>query len=178
MGLLTVGIFGTPFLGVVADKFNSDIIKQEASALYEAKSGEDFVYGKPDQNFFGFKYDSVNAEGLLVDDSLLTKKGKELKKIINSVPAESTKEQRDAAAKAQVELKNLVTLQLNEKEGEKVKTAEGAALTKAVQNNGRKVLKVAALLPAIMAVCFIILIIYFKMKGGYKPVVLNKEDYA
>ena len=179
MGLLTVGIFGTPFLGVVADKYNSDIIKKEATGLYTAKNAEGKLsYGKPDESFFGFKYDSVNAEGLLVDDSLLTQKGKELKKIINSVPAKgSTKEQRETAAAAQVELNKLTTLQVNEKEGEKVKTDEGAALTKAVQNNGRKVLKVAALLPATMAVCFLILIIYFKMKGGYKPVILNEEDY-
>jgi len=37
-------------------------------------------------------------------------------------------------------------------------------------------LKVAAVLPAIMALAFILIIIYYKAIGGYRPVVLGKDE--
>ena len=37
-------------------------------------------------------------------------------------------------------------------------------------------LKVAAVLPMIMAVAFILIIIYFAVTGGYKPVILGQSD--
>ena len=46
----------------------------------------------------------------------------------------------------------------------------------AVQENAKKsALKTVALFPVAMLVCYILLILYFKSKGGYKMVLLNKE---
>ena len=58
---------------------------------------------------------------------------------------------------------------------------EKSQLDTALLTTGQSSLKVAAVLPAIMAVAFIIMIIYYKSIGGYKPVVLtsgndNKHD--
>jgi fucose permease len=40
----------------------------------------------------------------------------------------------------------------------------------------KSALKTVAVFPAIMFVCYLILIFYFKAKGGYKPVVLNVQQ--
>ena len=52
---------------------------------------------------------------------------------------------------------------------------------KQIINNGKAIAKKNALLtvaifPAIMLICYVILILYFKSKGGYKPVVLEKQQ--
>ncbi len=164
MGLLTVGIFGVPFLGAVADKYNADIAKQEAPALFELKEDDKHVFGAPDSSFFGFKYDSVKADALVVHSSLLTQKGQELQKII-ALPENPTKEQREASVQAQGDFNA----------AKDVKTEKGLELTKNIQDNGRKVLKVAAALPAVMAIAFLLIILWFKSRGGYKPVELDSS---
>ncbi|MCM8540230.1 MAG: MFS transporter [Lentisphaeraceae bacterium] len=72
-------------------------------------------------------------------------------------------------------------LTINQSEFEKLLPGDAAAKTAAAaelqahldQTVGRSVLRRAALLPSIMAICFILIIIYFKSQGGYKPVVLS-----
>ena len=173
MGLLTVGIFGVPFLGVVADNYNTGLIKEEAPALYakvelDSKTKKEVpVYALPNKSFFGMKYDSVKSDALLLDDSLLTQKGKEMK-AQTVLPDEPTKEDREKVGAAQ---KALAEAKLDE-----IKTKEGVDLTVNIQNTGRKTLKVAALLPTVMGLSFLLIIFYFKAKGGYKPVVLGQDD--
>jgi len=174
MGLLTVGIFGVPFLGAVADKFNADVVKELTPELYEKKTlnaesqKEELVYAKPDSSFFGVKYDSVTADALMVDDSLLTEKGKAIL-ARTTLPEAPTTEDRKAASAAQGEF--------NSAKPSEVKTQEGINLAANIQNNGRKTLKVAAVLPGIMAVSFLLIMLYYKSKGGYKPVDLNASSH-
>ncbi|MFT5882699.1 MAG: MFS family permease [Crocinitomicaceae bacterium] len=52
MGLLTLGIFGTPFLGAKFDDFNAQMIKEKAPIVYETSKSEEV--------FFGWKYESVD----------------------------------------------------------------------------------------------------------------------
>ena len=70
IGLLTVGIFGMPFLGSVGDNFNAQIVKQEAAELYEKKVDGEHVYAEKDKSFFGWNFDSVKSDALTMDDSL------------------------------------------------------------------------------------------------------------
>lgn len=53
---------------------------------------------------------------------------------------------------------------------ERVKVLDGT-LAKTSQSS----LKVAAILPAIMAVAFLLIILYYRSKGGYKPVSLKHK---
>jgi len=159
MGLLTVGIFGVPFLGAVADKFNADVVKKQAPELYEKKAlnetsqEEEFIYAKPDSNFFGVKYDSVKADALMVDNSLLTEKGKAIL-ARTTLPKNPTTADREAAAAALGEF--------NSAKPSEVKTQQGIDLAKNIQNNGRKTLKVAAVLPGIMAISFLLIMLWYK----------------
>lgn len=134
MGLLTVGIFGFPFLGAVQDHYNAKTIEAVQPELVAKIKAENLtVDEKPifvEKNFFGVGYNSISAPGvksMIVDEA------------------------------AQAELK------------------------KELDKTGQSSLKVAAILPLIMAVAFILIIFYYKSIGGYKPVVLesgepNKHD--
>jgi hypothetical protein len=81
---------------------------------------------------------------------------------------------KDAAVHEQVTVaKQSLLGSYNAVDAEKVKALDekGAALVKETQDSSKKIaLKQVALLPAIMLVCYLIIIAYFKTRGGYKPV--------
>ena len=118
MGLLTVGIFGFPFLGAVKDNFDARTVEQEAPKVFEKHKGN--------ANFFFWKFENVNTAKLFADEAIPQEKKDDLK------------------AKVDV--------------------------------SARSTLKVAAALPAIMAVCFGLMILWFKANGGYKPIILNESS--
>lgn len=136
MGLLTVGIFGFPFLGAVQDNYNTQTLSRVESAIYtDAKTNERTFTDLTDslnpvekplfesKNFFGYRYDSMNKD-----------------EFIKTVP----EERRDS---------------LNEE----------------LKSTSQSSLKVAALLPGSMAIAFLLIIIYFAAKGGYRPVILAEN---
>ena len=137
MGLLTVGIFGFPFLGAVQDHYTTQtVVAQEAEMLEKVKTNEMTFTDNTNpetpeekaifesKNFFGVNYDSVNSG--------------EFAKLLT--------EDRQKNLDAQL------------------KTTSQSSL------------KVAAVLPLIMAIAFVLIIIYFAATGGYKPVILGQSD--
>lgn len=118
MGLLTVGIFGTPFLGSVKDNFDAKAVSTYNQELYAKHKFE--------KTFFGVTYESVNKTKVLSDESL--------------------------------------------------NNESKATLKSDMDNSARSTLKVAASLPAVMAIAFLLILIGFKMKGGYRPVILAPES--
>jgi len=139
MGLLTVGIFGFPFLGAVKDSYSTKAIMDKEPALVESivtknttftdSSDPENPVDKPIyevKNFFGVDYKVINAGEF------------------NKLP---------------------------ELDEERVKVLEGT-----LAGTSQSSLKVAAVLPAIMAVAFILIIVYYKAIGGYSPVVLEKDE--
>jgi MFS family permease len=53
--------------------------------------------------------------------------------------------------------------------------ADQAQVVNANIDGGRKALQITALVPAVMAVCYLILVLYFMAKGGYKAVHLDSS---
>ena len=136
MGLLTVGIFGFPFLGAVQDHYTTQTVVAQEAELFETVKAEERTFvdktdpanpvDKPiysNKNFFGVNYDSVNTG--------------EFSKLLA--------EDRQANLKDQL------------------------------ASTSQSSLKVAAVLPLIMAIAFLLVIIYFAATGGYKPVVLGEQ---
>ncbi len=139
MGLLTVGIFGFPFLGAVQDNYNAKTVEKTEPAIFATVKAEKLTYDdktnpeKPEAKpifeekvFFGVGYPSINAQ----------------------------------------EFKNLPAM-TEEKD---------KALDEELKSTSQSSLKVAAVLPLIMAVAFILILIYYKTQGGYKVVHLRPED--
>ena len=142
MGLLTVGIFGFPFLGAVQDHYSTQAIVAQETELYEGVKADAVEKMKlmksaesdgetPDagvsfyqrKNFFGVEYDSVNSG--------------EFRKLLSEDRQQN--------------------------------------LDKTLAQTSQSSLRVASVLPLVMAVAFLLMIIYFAVTGGYKPVVLSSE---
>lgn len=136
MGLLTVGIFGIPFLGAVKTNFDANALEANKPELYAktelvvneetGKSEQKPLYTE-DKNFFGWDHKTLKKDAALADESL-------------------TEE-------------------------------ESASLLTILDKSARKTILVAAALPAIMAIAFLLIIFWYKSQGGYKPVQLNEDDY-
>ena len=135
MGLLTVGIFGFPFLGAVQDHYTTQAVVAQESEVFNSVKAENKTFkdmtdpanpvDKPiytNKNFFGVNYDSVNTG--------------EFAKLLDQ--------------------------------------ERQAKLDDQLRSTSQSSLKVAAVLPMIMAVAFLLIIIYYAATGGYKPVVLNE----
>ncbi len=111
IGLISVGILGGPFLGMVQDSKVANTVAKEAPAIYEQ------VKAKGD--FFGYENPKVDQA--------------------------KTVELAEAAGK-----------------GEQVRIA--------VDNSRRGALFTAAFLPLALALGYLIIALYYKARGGYKPV--------
>ncbi len=131
MGLLTVGIFGFPFLGAVQDHYNFKGATETQPALVDKIKSE--------------KRTTTDAAGKPVPIH-------EAKNLFG-VPYETLK---PAAVLAQPEL--------NE-EGKKGLDAKFA-------QSGRRTLRVASILPIVMAIGYGLMLLWFRSQGGYKKIVL------
>jgi len=229
MGLLTVGIFGMPFLGAVGDMYDGKVAKAEKPELLKVEGynrnmktkevAKGPVFAKNGE-FFGAKYDAANMAALVDHESFTTPEAKKLMAIVTAGAVPNN----DQIAHAELGKKDLklLTEKIAARDGkptgdeseliaffegeikagvkpsdkaiEAAKSAkdELTALAKAkkrynengmaflgkINENQRKVLKWAAGLPLIMGISFLIMIFYYKSKGGYKPVHLDEADYA
>jgi MFS family permease len=137
MGLLTVGIFGFPFLGAVQDHYNYKGAVETQSALVDKIKGETR------------KTKDAAGKDVPIHES----------KNLFGVPYETLK---PAAVLAQPEL-----------------GAEGKkALEDKFAQSGRRTLRVAAVLPLIMAVGYTLMLLWFRSQGGYKKIVLAEQAPA
>ncbi len=134
MGLLTVGIFGFPFLGAVKDGFDARTVQREQPELYGKYTSK--------ADFFGITYNTIKVHEVLADEAL-------------TEPAAEAPEGEEAARQL---------------------TAEGKALVTEVDQSARNTLKVSATLPLVMAIFFLGVILYYRSKGGYKPVILGTKE--
>lgn len=67
---------------------------------------------------------------------------------------------------------------LSEAQNAEERTPEQEELAAASIVGDRKTLKADAFIPATMAVIYLLLLLFFKMKGGYKPVSITREQVA
>lgn len=117
MGLLTVGIFGFPFLGAVKDSYDAKAVKKEQPALYEEYTSK--------ANFFGITYNTIKKHEVLADEAAPPEGSEEAKTLISEI-----------------------------------------------DKSARNTLKVSAILPLVMALFFTGVILYYRARGGYKPIEL------
>lgn len=120
IGLLSVGIIGTPIMGAFSDNHTVNNVREISTSVYEAS--------KTEASFFGVAYASID-------------RGK---------------------AKAAAETENL-----------------GSEYSEAINTASRQSLRTTALsFPLLMLVAFALIGLYFRSKGGYKPITLQAADQA
>lgn len=155
VGMLSAGLLGGPAIGFKQD-YNASVKLSESKEVYDSyKAAEE-------SSFFGFK--TVGLDGAKV--GTLADNGQELARVDKLLQESGTTDDNHAAMKKWWETAG--------------KTAEtdGPIVKNAGIHGGKEALKLTAYVPAAMAVCYLLLILMFKAKGGYKPVTVEEEDAA
>jgi MFS family permease len=156
MGMLSAGLLGGPAIGFQQDVYASDFLKREAPATYDR-------YAAPEPNsFYG----------------ILTVKGLDGAKVgILDLATQKADSAQDAAANArQLEL-SLVQSRLTDwwKGAEQYAEKDKPPIDQANLIGGQAALRWTAVVPAMMAVCYLLLLLYFLARGGYKQVHIGEE---
>jgi MFS family permease len=160
MGMLSAGILGGPGIGYKQDYFASSTLKEsstEAYSRYQASSERAFLFFPAVKGLDGAK-----VANLLPDAGA---PGDPLKKDIAALE-KSGRKLEDA--------KELAALkEWWDKEGAPNVEKDKAPVKAARLAGGKMALQWTALVPALMAIGYLILVVYFRSQGGYTAQVLT-----
>ena len=158
VGMLSAGLLGGPGIGYKQDFYATQYLKDNAAATYDrvavpAEAADGFLFFPEVQGIDGAK------KGVILDAD---GPGVTLSKTA-AVYEERGEENPQA---------DLVTWF----DSAEAKAAEDKGpLAAADEYGGRMALKLTALVPTFMAVCYLLLLGYFKSKGGYQQEMLHEE---
>ena len=152
MGLLTMGIIGTPLLGVAFDKTIHESLNEKEAAFVEKASA--------DGDFLGMPHAKVDPLVLIKPDEDGNNNGDDDR-------GEKT-DGLDDKSKARIQA-GWDWMDADAEEAERLR----GVYNKETDAAGRSVLKYAARFPAILVVAFGSIALYFRSRGGYKPVELT-----
>lgn len=153
VGMLSAGLLGGPGIGFKQDKFASEKLQElspDAFGRYKSEKENSFLVFKTN-GLDGTKVSTLDDNGAKLNAEM---------DILSSTKSSD----------ANIE-------KLNEwwKTAKETAEKDKAPVTEATLFGSRMALKVTAIVPAVMALCYLILIGYFKSIGGYKPVTLDGQ---
>ena len=148
-GMLSAGLLGGPGIGFLQDQNASASLREANPAVYER-------YKAPKENEFLW-LKTVGLDGAKV--GVLEDEGKEALRALELLEKENAKPEAIAAQRTLIDWWN----------GAKATAAEDKPLVEqAGLFGGRQALKLTALVPAAMFVCYALLLAWFRMRGGYQ----------
>lgn len=180
IGMLSAGFLGGPAIGFQQDFYATKQLKEDAPASYEryAVDKENSFYGLATVK--GLNGQKVNV--LELEDTIL----KQDKAIAEEKTDDAKKQAEDARKDAAEELKKTLDREPKLKEwwengkpdakpepippAEKFADKDAPPIAAAGLFGGEMALRWTALVPALMAVLYLVLILYFKLTGGYTKV--------
>lgn len=154
MGMLSAGLLGGPAIGYKQDYYATQSLEQkspETYGRYSVAEPKGFLFLPEVKGMDGAKVGVLNDGG-----KELAATGEVLKKEGKSDP------NYDALASWWESSKEFAE-------------QDSKPVTEATLDGGRMALKVTAAVPAAMAVLYLLLILYFKSIGGYRPVTLDDQ---
>jgi hypothetical protein len=154
VGMLSAGLLGGPAIGYKQDYFaskNLQTTSPEAYARYSVDQPKGFLVLPAIKGLDGAKVGVLSDQGkeLANVDAALAKAGK-------TDPNHEKLKNWWASAQATAD-------------------KDAPVITAATLEGGRSALKVTAIVPAVMAAIYLLLIFYFKAKGGYKAMHIEGE---
>lgn len=155
VGMLSAGLLGGPAIGFKQDFHASSNLQEVSKETYDRYKADG------ENSFFGFKTVGLNGSKVaILDDG-----GKELSRAGELIAKEGKKDENHA---------KLTTWWDGAKaSAEKDKKPVGDAGI----HGGKTALKLTAYVPAMMAVIFLLLILFFKSQGGYKALHVGDEKH-
>ena len=152
VGMLSAGLLGGPAIGYKQDYFAAKDLQTktpETYARYAVAEPKGFLFLPAIKGLDGAKV------GVLGDQ------GKELANVGAALAKENKKDANYEALASWWE------------SAKPLATTDAAPVTAATLEGGRMALKLTAAVPALMAIIYLILILYFKAQGGYKALHLD-----
>jgi len=152
-GMTSAGLLGGPGIGYKQDRFASQELQElseETYGRYKADTPNGFLFFKKIEGLNGRKVGVISDGG----EQLTSDK---------AIAVENETWETDR-------LKNLRELDAWWQEEEQYADSDGPLVTEAGLYGSRMAIKVTALVPLAMAACYLLMILGFKMKGGYKAV--------
>lgn len=150
IGMLSAGLLGGPGIGYEQDKFASEHLKEISPPAYQR-------YRASNENSFLFFPRVRGLDGAKVGVVRDKEPGAELTETVTRLQEKN--------------IKNEEVEKLNawwQTEGKEHAEADRPAVAESVLEGGRMALIYTAAVPAFMALCYLLLVIYFRAKGGYK----------
>jgi hypothetical protein len=146
IGMLSAGLLGGPGIGFKQDYNATANLKEKGSEVY------DRYKAAKENSFFGFKVTGLDGAKVgVLDDG-----GKELGRASDLLKKEGRSD------------KNVEDLSAWWQEASKTAANDKALVTDAGLYGGRQALKLTSYVPLTMAVFYLLLILYFRSRGGYK----------
>jgi hypothetical protein len=160
-GMMSAGFLGGPGIGYKQDRNASAYLQNNPQYVdtynrYKADGANHFLFFKPITGLDGAKVAVVEDEGkqLATDIKALEKTGKKL-----------------------ADDKNLSALETWwETQGKPNVATDKPVIKEATIYGGQQALKITAGVPVTMAICYLLLVVYFMSKGGYKQIHLTGEQ--
>lgn len=160
IGMLSAGLLGGPGIGFKQDYFASQEL-QKSPAVYDRYKAEH------ENAFLGFKTKGLDGAKVgVVDDG-----GKALADDLAKLDAS-----KEAGKEGSKELRALNDWWKNT--ASKTAAEDKPIVTNAVLYGSKQALVYTAFIPLTMALCYLILLLYYKAKGGYKQVHIDEEVAA
>jgi MFS family permease len=150
VGMLAAGLLGGPGIGFLQDKNASENLRSADAAVFER-------YRAPKENEFLW-LKAAGLDGAKV--GVLEDEGKEAQRALALLEKEQAKPEMIAAQKS------LVTWWTDE--ARPTSAADKRLVEAAGLFGGRQALKLTALVPATMFICYALLLAWFKARGGYQ----------
>jgi MFS family permease len=198
VGMLSAGLLGSPGIGYKQDYFASNYLKEKAPETYERYKSDDVNSFLSFLDLFpkisgldGSKVAVLNDEGqqLHKDLEVLQKSGQtitkeewqSLKKVVDKLAAGEpltvgdykTLKKESGKLTENQDLK-MLNVWWNT-EGKSNASKDKEPVVAAELYGGKMALTVTAAVPATMAVGYLLLIVYFRLTGGYKAIHLTEE---
>jgi MFS family permease len=177
IGMLSAGLLGSPGIGFQQDWYSTEQLKEVARPTYDRYKKtvkHDGAYVDEPSHFLGFKVVALDGKkvGLLDLEQRLAKAQEQ------SLSNPDKEKTRDTAAFLQAQ----VSLMLKDKElsewwpqTKEYADQDAKPINDARIHGGRMAFRLTALVPATMALLYLLLLLGFKLRGGYKPVVIEDE---
>ena len=148
-GMLSAGLLGGPGIGFLQDQNASTNLEQASPAVYER-------YKAPKENEFLW-LKTVGLDGAKV--GVLEDGGKEAQRALELLKKDSGKPEAIQSQQTLVDWWN---------DAQATAVEDKALVEKAGLFGGRQALKLTALIPATMFVCYALLLGWFRLRGGYQ----------
>ncbi len=191
IGMMSAGLIGSEGLGYGKDRFSAAALKESDKKVYEDyKVPEDkakgFLFFEKVEAIDGKKLAEV--QGKLGNARAIVAKGSLEKAELLKDVAELEGEEKEKAQKGNEDLvaleKTLQDAGVLKPEGSSSFLEDGMkGLTSAEQKvqeasitGDRRTLKADSMIPLTMAVIYLLLMLYFKSKGGYKPLTIEEQE--